>query len=82
MINDASQWKLGFPMFAVLAATPLALLVAGCNQDGTGSISVGDTKAVRAKADGGLTTKEPVSQKQAAALKSEAEAAKKHPKLY
>ena len=57
------------------------LIIAGCTQDGAESITIGDPQAVRAKVQGGLATKEPVSQKQAAALKSEEEAAKKHPKL-
>ena len=61
---------------------PLAMLITGCTQDGGGSIKVGDPQSVRARAPGGLATKEPVSQKQAAALKAEDEAAKKNPKLY
>jgi hypothetical protein len=82
VIKHDSQWKFGVRWFGSLAAAPLAMLVAGCTQDGSGSIKVGDPQSVRAKAQGGLTTKEPVSQKQAAALKAEEEAAKKNPKLY
>jgi hypothetical protein len=67
--------------FGALAAAPLMWFAAGCTQDGTGSISVGDPQAVRAKAEGGLASQEPVSPKQAAALKIEEEAAKKNPKL-
>jgi hypothetical protein len=76
-----SQWKFGVRWFGSLAAAPLAMLIAGCSPDGSGSIKVGDPQSVRARADGGLTSKTPVSKKQAAALKAEEEAAKKNPKL-
>jgi hypothetical protein len=77
-----SQSQFGIRWFGSLAAAPFAMLIAGCSQDGAGSIDIGDPQAVRAKAEGGLATKEPVSQKQAAALKAEEEAAKKNPKLH
>jgi hypothetical protein len=76
-----SQWKCWVRWFGSLAAPPLAMLIAGCTQDGAGSINIGDPQAVRAKVQGGPATKQPVSQKQAAALKAEEEAAKKNPKL-
>ena len=82
MTKYDSRWKRGVRWFSSLAAMPLAMLVTGCTQDGGGSIKVGDPQSVRARAPGGLATKEPVSQKQAAALKAEDEAAKKNPKLY
>jgi hypothetical protein len=78
-----SQWKCWVRWFGSLAAPPLAMLIiAGCTQDGAGSIKVGDPQSVRARAEGNLASKKPVSPKQAAALKSEEEAAKKNPKLY
>jgi hypothetical protein len=77
-----SQWQFRVRWFASLAIAPLAMLIAGCTQDGAGSIKVGDPQAVRAKAEGDLSSKKPASKKQAAALKSEEEAAKKNPKLY
>jgi hypothetical protein len=76
-----SQWKCWVRWCGSLAAPPLAMLIAGCTQDGAGSINIGDPQAVRAKVQGGPATKQPVSPKQAAALKAEEEAAKKNPKL-
>jgi hypothetical protein len=77
-----SQWKCWVRWIGSLAAPPLAMLIAGCSPDGSGTIKVGDPQSVRARAEGGLTSKTPVSPKQAAALKAVEEAAKKNPKLY
>jgi len=76
--SDDSQWKFWVRWFAA----PLAILAVGCTQDGAGSIKIGDAQAVRAKAEGGLASQEPVSPKQAHALKIQQDAAKKNPKLY
>jgi hypothetical protein len=67
--------------FGAFAGAPLMMFVAGCTQDGAGSINIGNPQAVRAKAEGNVASKVPVSANQAAALKIEEEAAKKNPKL-
>jgi hypothetical protein len=63
------------------ALVTLAVALAGCSPEGTGSIKIADPQAVRDKFTGGAPTTKPANEKQAKALAAEEEAAKKHPKL-
>jgi hypothetical protein len=65
----------------VLAAAPLAMVLAGCSAEGTGTIS-GKAKDAQTKSAEGEASIKPKTAKQAKALESQQEAAKKNPKLY
>lgn len=67
--------------FAGICALSLPLGAAGCDSpQGTGTITIGDAEAVRAKVAGPAVDK-PGSEKQSKAVEAELDAAKKHPKL-
>jgi hypothetical protein len=70
--------------FAALAAAPLAMVLAGCSPEGTGTVKVGGPQEARSKLEGasGEGPKTPTSAKQAKALETEKAAAKKNPKLF
>lgn len=81
MVRHTRKTRFGRGWFGVLAAGPLAMILAGCGPEGAGTIKVGNPAEVRAKLDGGGATVQPKTAKQAKALKVEEEAAKKNPKL-
>jgi hypothetical protein len=79
--KHVSRTRFACVWFTAIAAVPLATLGLGCSPDGTGTINIEDPQSVRAKAEGGNTADKPSTEKRAEALRIEAEAVKKHPKL-
>jgi hypothetical protein len=76
------QTLAGQGRFGWLASVPLAMVLAGCGPEGAGTVDVGNPQAVGSKLGGGETPNKPLTKKQAKGLETEAEAAKKNPKLY
>ena len=81
MMPRLTDWKNARRWGGRFAALTLCVALAGCGQEGAGSIKIENAQAVREKIDGNPAGKKPVSDKQAKALQAEEEAAKKHPKL-
>jgi hypothetical protein len=64
-----------------LAAAPLAMILAGCSPEGTGTIDVGKPESIRGKPEASGAANKPVTAKQAKDRESEEKAGRRIPKL-
>jgi hypothetical protein len=75
--RHTSKTRFGRGWFAGLAAAPLAIILAGCAPEGTGTLKVGSPAGIRAKREGSEPRPKNLTEKQAKALEEE----RKIPKL-
>jgi hypothetical protein len=80
VVKHISQSNVVRSWLGGLAATSLAIALAGCTPQGTGTVDVGSPGDVRSKLEGNKPSNKPRTAKEARALEGEA-AANKIPKL-
>ncbi len=73
----------GWFSLGVLAAAPMAMVLAGCSPEGTGTVDVGKPGSISGKPDAGASgaANKPVTAKQAKDREVEAKAGRTIPKL-